>query len=67
MSLDNNYVQKQANFGSFVMPDGRSGGITENLGLPTLVNPRYVALAVSFGAIGSKVNELYNTPPEASA
>jgi len=59
VSFDNNYIQLQANFGGFVYPDGETGQLTETLNLPSLTNPRYTALAISFGSIGAKVNELY--------
>jgi len=59
VSLDNNYIQKQAQYGSFVYPDGSTGQLTETLSLPSLTNPMYCALAISFGCIGAKINELY--------
>lgn len=58
VSIDNNYIQKMAQFGSFNYPDGSTGSLTENLGLPALVNPLYVALAISLGSIAAKLNEL---------
>lgn len=59
VSLDNNYVQLQAiKFGDFIMPGGESQNLTE-AGFGHLVNPRYVALAMSFGAMGADLKELY--------
>lgn len=58
VSLDNNYIRKQAGFGSFVYPDGSSGGLTEDLHLG-VANPRYTAAAISFGCIASAVNQFY--------
>lgn len=58
-SVDNNYIQLQANFGSFVYPDGRTGTLSESLGLSILTNPRYTCMAISFGSVGSKLRELY--------
>lgn len=59
VSIDNNYIQKMAQYGTFCYPDGSSGSLTEDLGLPALVNPLYVALAITLGGIAAKVNELY--------
>ena len=58
VSLDNNYLLKQAGFASFVYPDGTTGSLGEDFGLE-VNNPRYVALAISFGNIGAKLNMLY--------
>lgn len=58
VSIDNNYIQKMAQFGSFTYPDGTTGSLTEDLGLPALVNPLYVALSISLGGIAAKLNEL---------
>lgn len=59
VSADNNHVAYIAGaFGQFV----RSGGETLNLsdaGLGSLNNPRYASLALSFGSIGAKLQELY--------
>lgn len=59
VSIDNNYIQLQAKYGSYVLPDGSTGSLTEDLGLPGLSNPMYVALAISFGSVAAKVNELF--------
>lgn len=59
VSLDNNYINKMSNYGSFVYPDGRTGHVKEDLGLGDAINPMYIAIAVSCGNIGAKVNELY--------
>lgn len=60
VSMDNNYIQLQAKYGSYVLPDGSNGSLSEDLGLPGLSNPMYVALAISFGSVASKVNELFS-------
>jgi hypothetical protein len=59
VSLDNNYVGLIANYGSFIYPDGRTGSVNEILGGMWAVSPREIAMAISFSAIGSKLNELY--------
>lgn len=56
VSLDTNWVQLIANYGQWVMPDGEVVMVYDTV---TLTNIRYVALALSFGAIGAKINELY--------
>lgn len=59
VSLDTNYVQRQARMlGAFCAPDGTERQMKE-VGYGYLTNVRYAALALSFGAIGAKVNELY--------
>lgn len=58
VSVDNNYILKQAQYGSFVYPDGRTGNLSESLGIDGN-NPRYTAIAISAGNIGAKVQELY--------
>lgn len=59
ISLDTNYVQRQARLlGVAVRPDG-SEFQCQDVGFSYLTNVRYAALALSFGAIGAKVNELY--------
>ena len=58
VSLDNNYIQLQAiKFGQAVTPEGE-GYQLKSIGLEQLVNPRYVALSISFGSIAAKVNEI---------
>lgn len=59
VSLDNNYIRRMSDFGSFVYPDGSTGQITQDLHLDYAVNPMYISLAISFGNIAAKVNELY--------
>jgi len=59
ISLDNNHVQNIAKqWGQFVTPDGETNQMKDD-GKGYLTNVRYAALALSFGAIGAKVNELY--------
>lgn len=64
VSLDTNYIQRQAKrIGMATNPEGKELQLSEildsNKGFGPLNNPRYVALSLSFGAIGSKINELY--------
>jgi hypothetical protein len=56
VSLDNNYVARVASeFGGTIDPDGNA------YDPPDFVNNiRYTALAIAFGAMGTKVNELYS-------
>ena len=58
VSLDTNYVQNIAKqWGEYIDPEGELHQMkTEGYGY--LTNVRYAALALSFGAIGAKVNEL---------
>lgn len=58
VSIDNNYILKQANYGSFVYPDGETGLVSEDLNLPNVTNPRYIAIAASCGNIGRKIQQL---------
>lgn len=59
VSLDNNYIQRQATLlGAACDPEGKEYQL-KDLGLGYLTNVRYVALALSFGSIGAKLNELY--------
>ena len=58
VSLDNNYVELIASkWGQWITPEGKTSQVQEIL--PHVQNVRYVALAISFGNIGVKVNELY--------
>ena len=58
VSLDTNYVQRQAKMlGAACTPDGDEFQM-QDVGYAYLTNVRYAALALSFGAIGAKVNEL---------
>jgi len=63
VSLDNNHLALMADkFGQFDLGDGKMqqvNEITPKIEIP-VNNPRYVAMALSFGAIASKVNELYS-------
>lgn len=67
VSVDNNYVLKMAEYGGFVYPDGRTGRVTEDLGLGQAVNPRWISLAVSFGNMAGKINELYSDSRDGGA
>ncbi|MCA9981689.1 MAG: hypothetical protein KDD89_12670, partial [Anaerolineales bacterium] len=63
VSIDNNHVLNISRFGQYVLPNGETSQL-EPSGFGYLNNPRYVALALSFGAIGAKVNELYTAVEE---
>jgi hypothetical protein len=58
VSMDNNHVMLIASkYGCFVLPNGEVASLKEyNLGY--LANPRYAALALSFGAMAAKINEI---------
>ena len=59
VSLDTNYIQRQARLlGVAVRPDG-SEFQCQDIGLDYLTNVRYAALALSFGAIGAAVNCMF--------
>jgi hypothetical protein len=59
VSIDNNYIFNMARFGQFTRPDGTTAQVAQDLDMGYATNPRWIALAISFGAIGAKVNELY--------
>ena len=59
VSLDNNYILKMAKYAQFVYPDGETGSLDKDLNMGRLTNPYYVALTLTFGAIGVKIQELY--------
>jgi hypothetical protein len=69
VSFDNNYIMKQARFGSYVLPDGRTGSIPD-LGIPLMPNPMSLSMAISCSSIVAGVNQLYGktavteNPPE---
>jgi len=59
VSMDNNHVERVASiWGKYCDPEGVTTQLKE-IGLGYLINVRDVALCMSFGAIGAKVNELY--------
>ena len=62
VSADNNEINKTAMYANFIDPNGEETKLRE-IGFDYLTNPRYVALAFTFGAIGAKINELYGAPP----
>ena len=65
VSLDNNYILKQANYASFVTKDAKDMSLTDiGIGADEVSNPAYIAFSLSVGAIGMAVHELYNKPPE---
>lgn len=66
VSLDNNYLGKIAQVGGAVLPDGTRKDLPA-YGIDTRVNPAYIALAISLGNVGWKVNELYKDEPEQAA
>jgi hypothetical protein len=57
ISLDNNYIMKTAQYASFVYPDGETGTLSD-LELD-VINPMIVCLAISFGNMGLKIQELF--------
>jgi len=59
VSLDNNHCHRIAEFGQFYLPDGETKTISDIFDTVGYPNPATIALALSFGAIGAKVNELY--------
>jgi hypothetical protein len=65
VSFDNNYILKQARWGSFCYPDGSTGDLRDELGL-SVNNHLYTSMAISLGHIATKLNELYghNMPVE---
>jgi hypothetical protein len=60
VSLDNNYIHKAAEFGSFVYSDGSTNDVMSLFGFP-LINHITVAFAISLGMISTKVKELYDS------
>lgn len=58
VSLDNNYLMKTAAFGSFVYPSGDTDQL-DSVMPHRLVNPLYVSLALSLGAVAAEANRLY--------
>ena len=67
VSVDNNYIQRIASeFGNYILPDGETRQLADS-GFGYLTNVRYAALALSFGAMGAKINELYQPVPTTPA
>jgi hypothetical protein len=65
VSIDNNHIQRMARqFGQFDDGDGHMRQL-QYIGCGSANNPRYVALALSFGLIAAKVNELHSTSAQA--
>jgi hypothetical protein len=60
VSVDNNHVNHIAKFGGYYDQEGERANLTE-LALEYVNNPQFVALALSFGSMGAKINELYGT------
>lgn len=61
VSLDNNYICFLASIlGNYITPEGRTLSLTD-IGIPRdgLTNVRYVAIALSLGAMGIMVNRIY--------
>jgi hypothetical protein len=64
VSLDNNQIALIASsWAQWTDEEGEIKNLTD-MGLGGLNNPRYVALALSFGSIGAKLNELYKKEEE---
>lgn len=57
ISIDNNYIQLISKYARYVRPNGKINDLTGS-GYGYLPNSRYAALALSFGAIAAKVNEI---------
>jgi hypothetical protein len=65
VSIDNNHIQLMARrFGQFDDGDGHMQQL-QAIGCGSANNPRYAALALSFGMIAAKVNELHATSAQA--
>lgn len=58
VSVDNNYIHRQAEYGQFVYKDDETNDIQTAFG-SSLPNAMTIALAISLGMIAAKVNELY--------
>jgi len=58
VSIDNNHCHRIAEFGQYYLPDGKTKTVSDINGT-MYPNGATIALALSFGAIASKVNELY--------
>lgn len=58
VSLDNNHLEKITRWGQFYLPDGRTQVLGDVFG-GYHINVRDICIALSVGAIGAKVNELY--------
>ena len=58
VSFDNNHVERIAQYGQYVDEVGKAASISE-LGVEGVTNPRYIALALSFGAIAASVKSLF--------
>lgn len=54
VSLDNNYIQRIAKFGDYILPDGRRATLQKN-GLGYVRKPRLIALALSFEAMMARL------------
>jgi hypothetical protein len=63
VSVDNNHVNHIAKFGGYYDQEGERANLTE-LCVEYVNNPQFVALALSFGAMGAKINELYGLSSE---
>ena len=60
LSLENFDIYRLAVAGQFVYPSGAVGDVSELLGGdPWLTTPGDVALSLSVGAIGSRINAMY--------
>lgn len=58
VSVDNNYEFKVAKYGGYITPDGEARNLKDTIE-STINNPMIVALALSLGAMGAKLNDLY--------
>lgn len=66
VSLDNNHIMLIARWGQYVDYEGEVQTLVGDMGVGKINNPRYVALALSFGAMGQKLHDLYGSERTAS-
>jgi len=60
VSIDNNYEFKMAKYGQYITPDGDGRNLSKFLDCH-INNPLTVAMAITLGAMGAKLNELLGT------
>lgn len=58
VSADNNYEFKIAKYGQYTDPEGNAKQLSETIGF-NVTNPMITSLALSIGAIGTKLKEIY--------
>jgi hypothetical protein len=62
VSFDHNYCNHISTWGEMYDPDGERIGKPADIGLPWATNGKVISMAVMFGAMGAKLNELYPRP-----